>query len=173
MSFSDPSYNIEQFNLQSGMKVADFGAGSGFYALAAAKAVGDKGKVYAIDVQKDLLDKLKSEASHKGFHNVEVLWGDVARLGGTKLRDQSVDAVIIANLLFQIEEKQELVNETRRVLKPKGRVMLVDWSESYGGIGPIQGHVVNRRAGRDLFEPSGFVFERDIRAGSHHWGVVL
>ncbi|MBI2474518.1 MAG: methyltransferase domain-containing protein, partial [Candidatus Taylorbacteria bacterium] len=62
MSFSDPSHNVEQFDLQSGMTVADFGTGSGYYAFAAAKAVGDKGKVYAIDVQKPLLEKLKREA---------------------------------------------------------------------------------------------------------------
>ena len=63
--FSDPEKNIEQFSLGKGMHVADFGTGSGFYALAAAEAVGETGRVYAIDVQKDLLEKLKKEA-----HNV-------------------------------------------------------------------------------------------------------
>lgn len=171
--FSDPSYNIEQFNLQSGMRVADLGSGSGFYSLAAARAVGDKGKIYAVDVQKDLLERLRKEATHKGIHNIEVIWGDVSASGGTKLKDGSVDAVIAANLLFQLDDKKEFVNEVRRILKSKGRLLLVDWNESYGGIGPTEDHVVSRRAGRDIFEQAGFVFERDIRAGAHHWGVIL
>lgn len=173
MSFSDPSYNIEQFNLQSGMKVADLGSGTGFYAMAAAKAVGDRGKIYAVDVQKDLLEKLKKEATHKGIHNIEVIWGDVLSIGGTKLNDSSVDAVIVANLLFQLDNKKDFVSEVKRILKSKGKLMLIDWNESYGGLGPKQEHAVGKKAGREIFEQSGFVFERDIHAGVHHWGVVL
>ena len=173
MAFSDPSYNVEQLGLQSGMKVADLGSGSGFYALAAARAVGDKGKVYAVEVQKDLLEKLKKEATHQGLHNIEVIWGDIERQGGTKLRDQAVDAVIAANVLFQVENKKEFAGEIKRILKPKGRLMLIDWSNSYGGMGPALGQVVTRVSGREPFESLGFIFERDIRPGSHHWGVIL
>lgn len=171
--FSDPSHNIEQFNLQSGMKVADLGSGAGSYSFLAARAVGDQGKVYAIDVQKELLEKLKKEANHLGIHNIEVIWGDVLVNGGTKLRDAAVDAVIVANLLFQLDNKKNFVDEVKRILKPNGRLMLIDWKESYGGMGPVLEHTVGRKAGCEMFENNGFVFERDIRAGAHHWGVIL
>ena len=74
MSFCDPKQTVLQLGLREGMKVGDFGAGSGHYALMAAKIVGDKGRVYAVDVQEDVLRALKSEASAKGLHNVEIVW---------------------------------------------------------------------------------------------------
>ena len=58
--FSDPKKNLKQFCLEEGMRVADFGSGSGYYTLAAAEAVGDTGRVYAIEIQQELLKKVKN-----------------------------------------------------------------------------------------------------------------
>ena len=83
--FSDPRDNVKQFSLGPGNFVADFGAGSGFYTLAASDAVGPDGKVYAIDVQKDLLLKIKNLANSQHKRNVDVIWADLEHVGGTKL----------------------------------------------------------------------------------------
>ena len=61
--FSNPEKNIEQLGLTPGMKVADLGSGSGFYTIASARLVGTSGLVYSIDIQKDLLTRIKTEAS--------------------------------------------------------------------------------------------------------------
>src|SRR3989338_9124854 len=97
--FADPRTNVRQFGLQPGMTVADFGAGGGALALEMAKLIRPNGKVVAIDVQQALLARLKSEARAQGLNNVEVVWGDVEKRGGSKLADRSVDAVIFSNLL--------------------------------------------------------------------------
>ena len=102
--FSDPQRNIEQFELTEGMSVADLGAGSGFYSISAARVVGD-GKVYAVDVQRDLLTKLSGDAQKSHLTNIEVIWGDAEKSGGTKLGNDSMDAVIISNILFQLQDK--------------------------------------------------------------------
>lgn len=153
--------------------VADFGAGSGAYALAAARAVGPDGKVYAIDVKKEVLARLKKEATERRLYNVEVLRGDVGKLGGSGLRDGAVDAVIISNILFQIEDKQVFAREVGRVLKKGGKVLIVDWSQSFGGIGPEAGAVFREDAARELFTGAGFSFERSIDAGAYHYGLVF
>lgn len=171
--FSDPFYNVDQLNLQSGMKVADFGSGVGFYSMALAKAVGDKGRIYAVDVQKDALNKLKKDAVSKGFLNVEVVWGDLERMGGSKLKDGSIDAVVVTNILFQIKHRDVFIEEIKRVLKTKGRVLIIDWHDSFGGLGPNIEHIISRPEAKKLFEEKGFSFERDIRAGDHHWGVIM
>jgi ubiquinone/menaquinone biosynthesis C-methylase UbiE len=172
--FSDPDKNIEQFDLGEGNYVADFGAGSGFYSFAAAEAVGHSGKVYAIDVQKDLLEKLKHEARNiRHLNNVEIVWADLDHLGGTRLRDSSLDAVIVANVFFQLEKKENACLEIKRVLKPGGRVLFVDWASSFGGMGPQSKDVFYEEKAKQLFEKYGFKVDRTISAGAQHYGIIF
>src|SRR5690606_13333033 len=119
-----------------GMRVADFGAGSGQYSFALAEAVTGAGKVYSVDVQKNLLAKIKNESIKRHLLSIEPVWGDIDKQGGSTLRDNSCDVVVMANILFQLEQKETALKEAYRVLKPRGRLLIVDWSESFGGIGP-------------------------------------
>lgn len=171
--FADPEHIVAQVDLQSGSHVADFGAGSGAFTLAAARAAGDRGRVYAVDVQKELLDRLKNAAREERLHNIEAIWGDVERLGGTHLKPGSVDAVIVANTLFQVEDREGLAAEAARILKSRGKLLLVDWSESFGGMGPQPEHVVTERSARELFERRGFTFIKTVEAGAHHYGMMF
>ncbi len=171
--FSSPSQNISSLDLQSGMAVADLGSGSGHYALAAARAVGDKGKIYAIDVQKELLEKLKKEADRNRLFNVQIIWGNAEKIGGTKLKDECADAAIVGNILFQIEDEESFVAEIRRILKKRGRMLVVEWQDSFGGIGPHPKAVFSKAKTEALFLKSGFSLEREIEAGEHHYGLIF
>ena len=170
--FSDPTKNIEHLFLNKGDKVADLGAGSGFYTIASAKIVGPSGRVYAVDVQKDLLDRIKMNATHEHLSNVEILWGNIEKLGGTRLRDASVDCVIASNVLFQIEDKAQFPQEIKRILKAGGKVMIIDWSDSFG-MGPSPDKVFRRADAVGLFEKDGFTFDKDFSAGEHHYGLIM
>ncbi len=171
--FLEPHNVIAQMELQSGMHVADLGAGTGALSVLAAKAVGDLGKVYAIEVQKGLLERLKNHAKEARAHNVEALWGDIERLNGTHLKDYAVDAVIASNVLFQVGDRNGFVAEIKRILKPGGKLLLIDWGESFGGMGPHKDHVVTETAARSLFEKAGFQFVKKIDAGAHHYGIIF
>lgn len=171
--FSDPKNNIMRLGLTDGMLVADFGTGSGHYAIAASEVVGNSGRVYAIDIQQALVKKVKNLAIAENRQNIDVLWGDIEQAHGTKLGDESVDAVIIANDLFQVEEKNNMINEARRILKPKGKVLVVDWSDSFGGIGPRAEDIVRESEARELFLGNGFEFMDSFDAGEHHYGLIF
>jgi ubiquinone/menaquinone biosynthesis C-methylase UbiE len=171
--FADPQKNIDQFGLMPGSHIADLGAGTGYYAVAAARAVGEKGRVYAVDVQNDLLEKLRKETQKLGLSNVEIVWGDAETLGGTKLAEMTLDGVIASNILFQIEDKKTFFEEIKRILKPGGRLYIIDWQESFGGMGPAAEAVVTKSAAREMAEGAHFVFERELRAGDHHYGLTF
>jgi ubiquinone/menaquinone biosynthesis C-methylase UbiE len=173
MNFSDPRSNVLQMGLREGMKVADIGAGSGQFSLAAAAAVGVDGRVYAVDIQEDVLKHLKDSAHRAGRRNVDTIWGNIEKTAGTKLRDQSVDAVILSNTLFQLEHKEEAVREIKRILKPGGRLLVVDWAGSYGGMGPSPEHVVSEHDAEELFITGGFYKAKDFRSGPHHYAIVF
>jgi ubiquinone/menaquinone biosynthesis C-methylase UbiE len=171
--FSNPLKNIDQFNVDPGHIVADFGSGSGHYTIALSKKIGNSGKVYALDIQKDLLEKLKKTSEGLGLSNINVIWADLDEERGSGLADEIIDRVVATNILFQVEKKDNLVKEIHRVLKTKGRVLLIDWSESFSGIGPQAQDVVKQDVARVLFESHGFVLEKEIQAGDHHYGLIF
>lgn len=173
MHFANPQQNVLQIGLKDGMKVGDLGTGSGHYALAASPVVGEAGVVYAVDVQEDVLRNLKNEAQTRGYKNIETVWGDFEKPGGTKLRDHSLDAVIFSNTLHQLTSKDAALAEIKRILKPGGRLLVVDWAGGYDGMGPHNDHVVSEFVAEELFIGGGFHKVKGFRAGPHHYSLLF
>ena len=171
--FSNPKENIRQFGLSDGMIVADLGTGSGFYAIEAGRAVAPTGKVYAVDVQKDLLLRLRNDANRAHVRDIEIISGDLEKIGGTKIKEASIDRVIAANVFFMIDDKKNFISEIKRILKPRGRVLLVDWSGSFSQMGPQGDRVVYKDKAMKFFTDAGFEVEKEISAGSRHYGMIL
>lgn len=166
--FTDPVKNLRALGLKENSIVADLGAGTGFYSIEAGRQV-PQGKVYAVEVVKDMVSAVKNKARDAGLSNVEGIWGDVEKIGGTKIRDGIVDLVILSNILFQAEHKDKLVEETKRILRKGGEVLLIDWlSGSHMGA-----HALSKDEARKLFEQKGFNLEREIPTGAHHYGMIL
>lgn len=170
--FSDPIKNIAEFGIADGMKVVDIGAGSGFYSIEAAKKVGPRGMVYAVDIQQDLLEKLKKSAGLVGVHNIEGVWGNAEKIGGTKLREAVADRTILSNVLFQIEQqdRDNLALELKRITKPGGKLMVIDWQ---AGTSLSPKTLVPAMVAEGIFQKAGFVLEKNFDAGDHHYGIVF
>lgn len=171
--FSAPEKNIEELHLLENQVVADFGAGSGAYTIAAAKALNGTGKVYAVDVQKDLLTRLENSCKENHLGNVSFIWGNLEKTGGTKLRDQSCDAVIISNVLFQSDDRHAVLSEARRVLRHGGLLLLVDWTGSFNNMGPTPEQVLPEIEAQKLVESLNFTLDHTINAGNFHYGFVF
>lgn len=172
MSFTSPAQNIVELDLLSGMTVADVGAGVGHYALEAARIVGETGAVFAIDIQDDLLSRLAREAQEKKLP-VTTIVSDLEQPRGTTLKDESVDAAILATTLFQIEKKLHVLSEIFRILKPGGPLLFVEWNGSYGGVGPADAHIVSEGDAREMLDECGLLLERRVSAGEHHYALIV
>lgn len=172
-NFSNPEINIRELGVYEGQVAVDFGAGTGVYTMLLAERVGEGGRVYAIEVQKEFLTNIKNDATARGFKNIEVIWGDVERPQGTKIKDAIADVAVVSNVLFQAEDKEGLLREVRRVLKTQGKLLLIDWKDSFGNLGPTKDAVVSEQTARELCEREGFVVKKAFDAGEHHYGMVL
>ena len=170
--FTDPVKNLKALGLKENDIVADLGAGTGFYAVAAGRMV-PNGKVYAVEVQKDFLQKIRHKVSEARLNNVECLWGDVEKIGGTKIKEGIVDAVIASNILFQVENRDKFIEETKRILKKNVKVLLIDWLSGSSAIHAGATKVIPKNKAREIFEQKGFAFDQDINAGEHHYGMIL
>lgn len=171
--FSAPEKNIEELHILENQIIADFGAGSGAYTIAAAKALNGTGKVYAVDVQKDLLTRLENSCKENHIGNVAFIWGNLEKVGGTKLRDQSCDAVIVSNVLFQSDDKRAVLSEARRVLRHGGLLLLIDWTGSFNNMGPTAEQVLPEMEARTLVESMNFTLDHAVNAGNYHYGFVF
>ncbi|MBU0749935.1 methyltransferase domain-containing protein [Patescibacteria group bacterium] len=173
MQFCDPQANVLQLGIREGMKVGDFGAGSGHYAVCASPIVGDTGTIYALDIQEDVLTHITNVCESRGIKNIETVWGNFEKPGGSKLKDDSLDAVILSNALFQLEHRENAIKEIKRVLKTGGRLLVIDWAGAYDGMGPPPDQVVAEAAAESLFITAGFHKVKGFRGGPHHYSLVF
>jgi ubiquinone/menaquinone biosynthesis C-methylase UbiE len=167
--FTDPIKNLTALGLKKDDIVADLGAGTGHYSILAGALV-PEGKVYAVEIDKNFLDTIRHKVKESRLHNVEILWGNVEKLGGTKIGDAVASVVIASNVLFQLEDKDNFLKEVARILKPHGRVLFVDWrAESI----MKNSLVVPKEKVLEAFAEKGFTLEREVDAGHHHYGMIL
>lgn len=171
--FLNPKLSVSKLSLKEGDYVADFGAGTGAFSKVASEKVGANGKVYAIEIQKEMVKLLEKDLKEKGIKNIDCIWGDIDVSGGTKIKDHTVDVVIIANVLFQSSDKLGLIDEAKRILKESGKILLIDWTESFGGMGPSPMHVVKEATAVELFKKRGLKVLENISPGEHHYGIIF
>ncbi len=170
--FADPQVASTHFHLHEGDSVADFGAGSGHFMKPLSLAVGKSGRVYLCDIQKNLVEALGVRAHELRLRNIHPLWCDFETIGGTKLKDSMLDAGLISNALFQLTDKETALKEISRVLRKGGRLFIIEWSDSFGGLGPQPGDVVREEDARVLAEQAGFTLDKTFPAGDHHYGLA-
>lgn len=171
--FIEPSIVSSHFHFKEGDVVADFGAGSGFFLKFLSEQTGSEGKVYACEIQKQLVEKIEDFIRLSGLQNVSTLWCDLEESGGIKLSDSSLDAGILVNVLFLLEQKEVAIREMRRVIKTGGTLHIIDWAVAYGGIGPSTKNFVSKEKAVALLETLGFVLDREYVAGAHHYGLAF
>lgn len=172
--FVDPQKAVEALDIYPGVKVADVGCGVGHYVFAVAEKMENKGRIYAIDIRKNVLDKVASEAKEKGLTGlVEVIWGDAEAQGGTKLADGAVDAAVASNIFFQVDNKEDLARELSRIIKENGELLVVDWSNSFGGLGPPPDYIVSPEEIKEICQDFSLNFQVEYKTGSHHYELLF
>ena len=168
--FLTPDHLVRELNLKPGDRVADLGCGTGAYTIALAKEVGDIGQVFAVDIHRDQLHTLAGTLERQKLLNVEMLWADIEK--GIPIDAYSLDAVVMSNVLFQLENIDAALSYVAKILKPEGELLVVDWSQSHGGIGPHADHVVTEEKAEMLTQKHGFRLVKRLPAGDYHYAFI-
>ncbi len=158
--FLNPKKVIEEIDIPEGASIADFGCGSGGWVIPLAKKI-KEGKIYALDVLKEALSALKGRAEMEKVYNIRTVQCDVER--GTDLQKGVLDLVIMSNLLFQIDDKDTVIEEGKRVLRGSGKLLVVDWT--------VKGDDAEIKINEKIKE-KGFKFIKKIEAGSQHFAIL-
>lgn len=115
---------IETLDLKPGMVVADLGAGSGRLSLMMAAQVGETGKVYAVDIQREMLDLIADKVNRRNLRNVELVLADAK---SPRLKPQSVDLALLVDVYHELEYPYEVMLALSQAVKPGGRIVLVEF----------------------------------------------
>jgi ubiquinone/menaquinone biosynthesis C-methylase UbiE len=128
-----PAQVIEALALPSGVAVADIGAGSGYFSVRFARAVGPNGVVYAADIDKGLIDFLGARAEKEHLPNLKPLLGQP---DDPLLPPASVDLIFICDVIHHIENRGPYYVKLLRALRPGGRLAIVDFHKRELPVGP-------------------------------------
>jgi SAM-dependent methyltransferase len=169
--FFDPEVALRLMGLSSTVEdVADFGCGYGTFTIPAAKII--SGKIYAFDIEPEMIETVKRKAKILNLGNVRAIVRDFM-LEGSGLMDGSVDHVFLFNILH-LEKPEALLHESYRILKLGGKVGIIHWNyDSTTPRGPPMAIRPRPEQCRCWAESVGFVFEQEFDLKPYHYGLVL
>jgi len=167
-AFLNPTEILGQIELREDMVAADFGCGSGGWTIPLAKIL-KEGKVYAIDILEEPLSVLRAKIQTERIFNIEIRKANLEK--GTTLLSNSCDLVLVVNLLFECENKKATLAEGKRVLKPEGKILVVDWERDNPLTLEIEFCSIEEI--KKIVEELDLKVEKEFKAGSYHWGLIL
>ncbi len=171
-SFVKPEEVLDQLDMLTGATVADFGCGSGFFSLAFARAVGENGRVYALDILPSSLEAVASRAKALGLKNIVAKRANLERENGSGLPDESVDWVILKDVLFQNRERERMLWEAYRILKKGAFLFVMEWNDREASFGPEVSLRISRDKLVEMLSERGFSPVKDVAAGDYHYALV-
>lgn len=169
----NPEKLLKLAGLEYGWRVADLGCGAGFNALQAARMVGDKGQVYAVDVLKSALPAVESKARLDGLTNLKTVWSNLEIVGATKIPEGTLDLGLVINVLYQSKKHREIFREARRLIKDSGKMLVIDWKKEGSPFGPPMTERVDHEKVKLDAQEAGFIFEKEITPGPYHFGLIF
>ncbi|MEP7162417.1 MAG: methyltransferase domain-containing protein [Candidatus Moraniibacteriota bacterium] len=173
LTFCDPNQVLKELTVKPGSVVADFGAGSGYFSFAFAQAVGNEGKVYALDVLPSALEAIESRAKTLGVKNVTIQRVNLERENGSGLGMGMVDWVVMKDVLMQNENKEVILREATRILKSTGRVLIIEWDPKETSVGPERASRITPDSMRNLLEATGLSVESEPNVGGYHYAFLV
>ncbi|MHB0867034.1 MAG: class I SAM-dependent methyltransferase [Thermoleophilia bacterium] len=159
-----------ELELRPDTVLLDVASGVGNYALPAAKAIGDNGRVYAVDLWREGIDELNRSAEAHGLHNLVAIAADASIK--IPLDDHSVDTCLIATALHDLAEVSKAegaLREVARLLKPGGRLVIVEFNKTAGPPGPPLSVRLSPGELEALVTPFGFELKRTAAAGEYFY----
>lgn len=165
-----------ELKLRRDSHVVDFGTSVGTNAKILSELIPD-GKVFAIDVHKEMLehldDDIKRGRKDGKLQNIKTVWADFEQLDGTRLRDESVDAILASNVFYLLQHKKTTIMEMKRILKRYGKILFVDWHTPLGSSTLHKASVLREKDIIDMFTEAGFEVHPRIFKDDYHFVLVI
>jgi ubiquinone/menaquinone biosynthesis C-methylase UbiE len=153
----DPDLAMRLIRVPRGSTVADLGAGSGYFTVRLARAVGNNGKVYAVDIQAGMLTLLQQAVSRQRLTNVIPV---LATPDDPRLPAESLDLVLMVDVYHELSAPQVTLGHLKRALKPGGRLVLLEYRAEDPAVPILPEHKMTKAQVKLEVEHEGFRQQR-------------
>ena len=154
-----PRKALAALEIRAGQTVADIGAGSGYYTMLLSAAAGPSGRVYATDIQPEMLALIRRKIEKTPMPNVELVLGTATE---SRLPDASVDLALMVDVYHELAQPQMFLQSLNRAIKPDGRLVLIEFRKESTWVPIREEHKMSVREARMELEAEGYRFERAI-----------
>ncbi len=163
-----PSRVMRELALTPGMVVADFGAGSGYYTVRLARAVGPTGRVLAVDLQPEMLEMVGGRARKMGLTNIELVRSTE---DDPRLPPGAVDLILMVDVYHELGAPPRVQRAMKAALSPRGRIAIVEFRKEDGAVPIREDHKMSVAQATQEFAAEGYVLDR--RVDSLPWQHLL
>ncbi len=157
-AYQKPDEVVSSLALKEGETIADIGAGSGYFTLRFARHVGASGRVYAVDINPDMIRYMNRHIRDMKLTNVVTVLADP---DDPLLPDGSIDRFFICDVWHHIEDRPHYLSLLKRMLKPGGQVIMIDFQKRDLPVGPPTSMKIPRQDLIDEMKQSGFELEKE------------
>jgi ubiquinone/menaquinone biosynthesis C-methylase UbiE len=154
-----PDAALDAIGIARGETVADVGAGAGYFTWRMAERVGPTGKVYANDIQPEMLDLLRKNIAARHLTNVETVLGTE---DDPKLPSGQIDLILLVDVYHEFSQPQKMLRKMRESLKPAGRLVLLEYRKEDPNVPIRPEHKMSVEEVRAEVQPEGFRFEKNL-----------
>lgn len=153
--------------------IGDFGSGSGHFAIAMAKIIGDYGKILAVDVREISLEFIRSRAKMENLSNIDYIRANLEINGATGIANGALDLVILITVLSQSNKKEEILKEALRTLKRDGKLLIVEWVQTGPAFASSHEYRITKEEMQKITEGAGFKLDKELDVKSFHYGLLF
>lgn len=170
----DQAKIFDRLGIKIGSKVADLGCGSaGHFVIPAAQKVGNHRIVYAVDILKSVLQSVVTKGRLEGVNNIKTVWSNLEIVGATKIKEESLDFALLINILFQSKKHENIIKEAVRLLKPEGKLLVIDWDLGSTNFGPPQEMRLKPEVIKKMAAGLNLKLLDEFQAGTYHYGLIF
>jgi ubiquinone/menaquinone biosynthesis C-methylase UbiE len=167
--WQNPDAILISAGVKTGLTLVDVGCGNGFFAVPAARLVGNSGRVYGLDVDSEAIGRLKEKAAKETLRNLELKVGMAEE---TVFCDSCADIVFFGIVFHDFSNPDKVLSNAKRMLKPTGRLINLDWKKEPMGLGPPLQIRFSKKKASSLIEAAGFKIDCTRDEGLYHYIIV-
>lgn len=164
-----PDAVLQKLGLKKDDDMADIGCGIGYFTFPATEIIDSKNNIYAIDISEEMLKEIEKASKEKDIKNISFIKSTEYDL---KLEDEKVSFALMVNVLHETGDKVRMLKEINRILRPGGRIAIVDFEKKQTESGPPIDHRISKDEALEMLKEAGFEFEKEESFADVFYGVV-